>query len=270
MAMLAWRKRVPQPPGRPGGHQMPIRESPNARALSGCLIPYRSHHVGHIILVGWLAVRGSLKTRRAHKRAQTTGGMWCAQAGNKPRPTWKLARADTARGHRGHGVRDGMAGFQTRAPGICRRGGPTVAPNPEDFRSRLDRTLQLRDPQALRAFLVAEGQWKDDVTINPERAMWMMIASSPALRDQRDTALRWLSDHGFLEEAGALSGDGGRQTSGPRSGAPHGRGGGRRGQPPTSGRSPRGGHRSRGSHGSSGPRPGDSNGAHRPRQGRPG
>lgn len=99
--MLAWWKRVPQPPGRPGGHQMPIRESPNARALSGCLIPYRSHHVGHIILVGWLAVRGSLKTRRAHKRAQTTGGMWCAQAGNKPRPTWKLARADTARGHRG-------------------------------------------------------------------------------------------------------------------------------------------------------------------------
>lgn len=131
-----------------------------------------------------------------------------------------------------------------------------------DFRGRLDRTLRLRDPQALRAFLIAEGQWRADVTTDPERAMWMMIASSPALRDQRAAALGWLSAHGYLEEASTLGGEGGDERgvsprpgarTGVRRGAARGAKGQRPGQGMGNGKRYQGGHGGRGGRDGKGP-----------------
>lgn len=78
-----------------------------------------------------------------------------------------------------------------------------TAPYPE-FRQRLDATLRQRDSAALRAFLIAEGQWDASTSTDPERAMWMMVASSPALRALHGEALRWLTDHGYVNEARLL------------------------------------------------------------------
>ncbi len=83
-----------------------------------------------------------------------------------------------------------------------------------EFRRKLDDVLRRRDPAALQAFLIAEGQWTPDTTTDPERAMWMMIATSPALHDLHDSAVRWLAEHGYTEEARVL----GNKGSG---GAPH-------------------------------------------------
>ena len=85
-----------------------------------------------------------------------------------------------------------------------------------EFRRKLDAVLRQRDPQALRAFLIAEGQWEDSTATDPERAMWMMIATSPALAAQRDEAIGWLADHGYAEEAHALGGKGGGAKDGAR------------------------------------------------------
>lgn len=74
------------------------------------------------------------------------------------------------------------------------------------FRQRLDAVLRQRDPAALRAFLVAEGQWQPDAQTDAEAAMWMMIAASPALKDLRGDAERWLLTHGHEAEAGAILG----------------------------------------------------------------
>jgi hypothetical protein len=79
-------------------------------------------------------------------------------------------------------------------------------PSYSDFRKRLDAVLRQRDPMALRAFLIAEGQWDADTSTDPERAMWMMIATSPALASMRAEAIAWLSQHGYAEEAQALGG----------------------------------------------------------------
>jgi hypothetical protein len=72
------------------------------------------------------------------------------------------------------------------------------------FRKRLDAALRQREPAALRAFLIAEGQWTEDTTTDPERAMWMMIATSPALAPLHADAIAWLIAHGYAEEARAL------------------------------------------------------------------
>lgn len=72
------------------------------------------------------------------------------------------------------------------------------------FRARLDDVLRRQDPAALRAFLVAEGQWRPDATTDTEAAMWMMIATSPALRSMHDDARRWLLAHGHEAEAAAI------------------------------------------------------------------
>lgn len=74
------------------------------------------------------------------------------------------------------------------------------------FRQRLDAVLRQRDPDALRAFLVAEGQWQADAPTDAEASMWMMIAASPALKDLRGDAERWLVTHGHEAEAGAILG----------------------------------------------------------------
>src|SRR6185437_4342458 len=74
------------------------------------------------------------------------------------------------------------------------------------FRRRLDTVLRQRDPAALRAFLIAEGQWKPETATDPEAAMWMMIATSPALANLRDEARQWLMTHGHEAEAQAIFG----------------------------------------------------------------
>ena len=101
-----------------------------------------------------------------------------------------------------------------------------MQPSYPDFRKRLDAVLRQRDPDALRAFLIAEGQWDAQTSTDPERAMWMMIATSPALAPQHADALAWLSQHGYQEEAQALGGrhgDGGGTPRQPDRGArrPH-------------------------------------------------
>lgn len=74
------------------------------------------------------------------------------------------------------------------------------------FRHRLDDVLRQRNPAALRAFLIAEGQWTEETATDPEAAMWMMIATSPALASQRDEARQWLMTHGHEAEAQAIFG----------------------------------------------------------------
>ena len=74
------------------------------------------------------------------------------------------------------------------------------------FRRRLDDVLRQRDPAALRAFLIAEGQWTPETATDPEAAMWMMIATSPALANLRDEARQWLMAHGHAAEAQAIFG----------------------------------------------------------------
>lgn len=91
-----------------------------------------------------------------------------------------------------------------------------MQPSYSDFRPRLDAVLRQRDPAALRAFLVAEGQWDADTATDPERAMWMMIATSPALASLHAEAVTWLGAHGFQEEAQALGGRRETPSRGPR------------------------------------------------------
>jgi hypothetical protein len=84
------------------------------------------------------------------------------------------------------------------------------------FRQRLDAVLRLKDPAALRAFLVAEGQWEAEAQTDVERALWMMIATSPALAALHGEAREWLLAHGHAEEANALFGGRGRPGTGKR------------------------------------------------------
>jgi hypothetical protein len=75
-----------------------------------------------------------------------------------------------------------------------------------EFRRRLDDVLHQRNPAALRTFLIAEGQWTPDTATDPESAMWMMIATSPALAAQHEEARHWLLTHGHEAEAQAIFG----------------------------------------------------------------
>lgn len=107
--------------------------------------------------------------------------------------------------------------------------GDTPSGYPE-FRRRLDNVLRQRDPTALRAFLIAEGQWSAETTTDPEAAMWMMIATSPALASDHADARQWLMTHGHEVEARAIFGE--RRSPGKppaRGNQPHHRGGGGRG-----------------------------------------
>lgn len=95
------------------------------------------------------------------------------------------------------------------------------------FRQQLDAVLRERNPAALRAFLVGEGQWEPEALADEEAAMWMMIAASPVLADLHAEAERWLMAHGHEHEARAILGSGrgratatqspaGRRSSGPK------------------------------------------------------
>ncbi|HEU4785500.1 MAG TPA: hypothetical protein VFS83_19320 [Ktedonobacterales bacterium] len=98
-----------------------------------------------------------------------------------------------------------------------------------EFRRRLDNVLRQRDPAALRAFLIVEGQWTPETATDPEAAMWMMIATSPALANLRDEARQWLMAHGHAAEAQAIFG-----ANRPPAKPPH-RGGGPHARPPGKG-----------------------------------
>jgi hypothetical protein len=74
------------------------------------------------------------------------------------------------------------------------------------FRQRLDAVLRRKDPDALRAFLVSEGQWDADATTDVPAAMWMMIATSRDLTDLHAEAREWLLAHGHADEAKAIFG----------------------------------------------------------------
>jgi hypothetical protein len=105
------------------------------------------------------------------------------------------------------------------------------------FRRRLDAVLRQKDPAALRAFLLAEGQWQADAQTDVDAALWMMIATSPALADLHNEAREWLLAHGHAEEVQAIFG--GRARQGGQQGRPQ--------RPPQRGGS-RGGHNGRAPH----------------------
>jgi hypothetical protein len=88
--------------------------------------------------------------------------------------------------------------------------GSTVSEKSGDysaFRTRLDAILREKNSGRLRDFLVAQGQWPENVTTNVEAALWMMIATSPALADLHDEAERWLRTHGHETEVKAIFGE---------------------------------------------------------------
>jgi hypothetical protein len=109
---------------------------------------------------------------------------------------------------------------------------PTDQPGYQSFRQRLDTVLRRKDPAALSAFLIAEGQWQPGDTSRAEFAMWMMIAASPALTDLHEEARQWLLSHGHEAEAQAITGRGGQ---GKRDGGPRAKGGQQPGRRPSSG-----------------------------------
>src|SRR5262249_32653606 len=96
--------------------------------------------------------------------------------------------------------------------------------NTEDyqmFRARLDAVLREKSPQRLKDFLVAEGQWPENPTTDVDAALWMMIATSPALADQHQEAKSWLLAHGHEAEVQAIFG--GRRSGEPKAGKITGR-----------------------------------------------
>ncbi len=109
--------------------------------------------------------------------------------------------------------------------------------NPPNFRQELDAILMRRDPVALRAFLVERGQWDEDTTMDPEVAMWMMLAASPKHAQYHAEAKRWLTTHGRGEDAAAIGGDQPASASPPRRAKPQHK---RPPQHPSGGESPRG------------------------------
>jgi hypothetical protein len=88
--------------------------------------------------------------------------------------------------------------------------GSTVSEKSGDytvFRTRLDAILREKNPGRLRDFLVAQGQWPENATTNVEAALWMMIATSPALADLHAEAEGWLRTHGHETEVKAIFGE---------------------------------------------------------------
>lgn len=73
-----------------------------------------------------------------------------------------------------------------------------------EFRSQLDNVLRSKNPEAVRRFLVEQGQWDEGRADDVEHAMWMMIAGSPALQNLHAEARDWLMQHGYQAEAEML------------------------------------------------------------------
>jgi hypothetical protein len=73
-----------------------------------------------------------------------------------------------------------------------------------EFRNQLDAVLRTKDPEAVRRFLIEQGQWDEGSTNDVAHAMWMMIAGSPALQHLHAEAQNWLMQHGYQAEAEML------------------------------------------------------------------
>lgn len=74
------------------------------------------------------------------------------------------------------------------------------------FRQQLDTSLRTLDFKKVQSFLIAQNQWSEDTPADPEYAMWMMVAASPALRDLHAKAREWLVSHGHTNDALAVLG----------------------------------------------------------------
>jgi hypothetical protein len=108
------------------------------------------------------------------------------------------------------------------------------------FRAQLDEVLRQRSPDRLRRFLIEQGQWSEDQHTDTEAAMWMMIATSPALADMHDEAERWLLSHGHEMEAQAIFARRGKAGAKPRRPRQANPTGASKGRPRPSGRSAHG------------------------------
>ena len=75
-----------------------------------------------------------------------------------------------------------------------------------EFRKQLDTVLRTKNPEAVRQFLIAQSQWSEEDQPDMERAMWMMIAGSPSLRELHSEAQAWLVNHGYQSEADVIRG----------------------------------------------------------------
>ena len=72
------------------------------------------------------------------------------------------------------------------------------------FRQKLDAVLRTLDVKQVSKFLIAEKQWDEGTPVDPEFAMWMMIAGSQTMRDLHEKARQWLVSHGHEDEANAV------------------------------------------------------------------
>lgn len=93
-------------------------------------------------------------------------------------------------------------------------------PDSGNFRQKLDAVLRTCDVKQVRTFLIALDQWSEEVPADPERAMWMMVAGTPTLRDLHERARTWLEGHGYGEDALAILGKSNKQKSGAGGGKP--------------------------------------------------
>ena len=64
--------------------------------------------------------------------------------------------------------------------------------------------LRTLDVKQISDFLIVEKQWQPGQPVDPEYAMWMMIAGSPTMRDLHEQAHQWLVAHGHEDEANAV------------------------------------------------------------------
>ncbi len=84
-----------------------------------------------------------------------------------------------------------------------------------NFRQRLDAVLRTLDVKRVQDFLIGEKQWQPGQPVDPEYAMWMMIAGSQTLQDLHEQARQWLVSHGHEADANAVlrrgGGSGGKQ-----------------------------------------------------------
>ncbi len=77
----------------------------------------------------------------------------------------------------------------------------------KQFHQQLEQVLREKNPDALRQFLVAQGQWPEDTTMDAERAMWTMILGKPTLAPFHQEAHAWLVAHGHPADAAMLRGE---------------------------------------------------------------
>lgn len=92
------------------------------------------------------------------------------------------------------------------------------------FRQRLDAVLRTQDVKQVSDFLIAEKQWSAGTPVDPEAAMWLMIAGSASLQDLHARAGAWLVSHGHEAEAQAVLGRAKKQFGRPGAGAAKGQG----------------------------------------------